>query len=194
MEAPEFKSALDFCEVRDFAYPDFHPLHYGVPLSEMQGTQDNSSGDLDNDGNTFSDDELRQVDMPVSEDPVVYYSPDDIYRRAVALFDFVPENDNEIELIEGQVVWISYRHGQGWLVAENLESGATGLVPEEYVQLMPGEEDEWVDDAEGEDAASKAESHNSDEVKLQEPVNASQAEPHAVDLPTDKLEKLTLSG
>ncbi|RKP32548.1 hypothetical protein METBISCDRAFT_2484, partial [Metschnikowia bicuspidata] len=55
---------------------------------------------------------------------------------AVAIFDFIPENDNEIELREGQSVWISYRHGQGWLVAEDPNLGKNGLVPEEYVDFL----------------------------------------------------------
>lgn len=60
----------------------------------------------------------------------------------MALFDFQPENDNEVALTEGQVIWISYRHGQGWLVAEDPDSGENGLVPEEYVEIIYAEETE----------------------------------------------------
>lgn len=67
---------------------------------------------------------------------LVSYSSDEINRRAVALFDFLPENDNEVALREGQVIWISYRHGQGWLVAEDPDTGENGLVPEEYVEIF----------------------------------------------------------
>ena len=56
-------------------------------------------------------------------------SADEIHGRAVALFDFIPENENEAPLKEGQVIWVSYRHGQGWLVAEDPRTGETGLVP-----------------------------------------------------------------
>jgi hypothetical protein len=64
-------------------------------------------------------------------------SPDEeMHGRAVALFDFAQENENELPLVEGQVVLISYRHGQGWLVAQNPKTGDTGLVPEEYVRLL----------------------------------------------------------
>jgi len=63
-------------------------------------------------------------------------SSDEIHGKAIALFDFTPENDNEVALKEGQIIWISYRHGQGWLVAEDSNTGETGLVPEEYVQLV----------------------------------------------------------
>lgn len=54
---------------------------------------------------------------------------------SLALYDFHPENENELGLFEGQVVLVSYRHGLGWLVAEN-EEGERGLVPEEYVRLL----------------------------------------------------------
>ena len=64
-------------------------------------------------------------------------SPDEeMHGKAVALFDFARENENELPLTEGQVIWVSYRHGQGWLVAEDPKTGDAGLVPEEYVRLL----------------------------------------------------------
>ncbi|KAF2470022.1 uncharacterized protein BDR25DRAFT_165248, partial [Lindgomyces ingoldianus] len=54
---------------------------------------------------------------------------------AVALYDFTPQNDNELPLVEGQSIAIYYRHEQGWLVALDPQSGKSGLVPEEYVRL-----------------------------------------------------------
>ncbi|KAI9730734.1 MAG: HOG (high osmolarity glycerol) pathway protein [Cirrosporium novae-zelandiae] len=64
-------------------------------------------------------------------------SPDEeMHGKAVALFDFARENENELPLVEGQVIWVSYRHGQGWLVAEDPKTGENGLVPEEYVRLL----------------------------------------------------------
>ena len=59
-----------------------------------------------------------------------------MHGKAVALFDFERENENELPLVEGQVLWVSYRHGQGWLVAQDPKSGESGLVPEEYVRLV----------------------------------------------------------
>lgn len=112
-----FTSALEFTKVRDFAYHDKHPLHYGVNIK----------------------------DQPSEEEEIeIERSPNDIYRRAVALFDFNPENDNEIKLTEGQTIWVTVKHDQGWVVAEILETGETGLVPEEYVQILP-EENDWYD-------------------------------------------------
>ncbi|KAB8360614.1 hypothetical protein FH972_024353 [Carpinus fangiana] len=87
-------------------------------------------------------------------------SPDEeMHGKAVALFDFARENENELPLVEGQVLWVSYRHGQGWLVAQDPRSGESGLVPEEYVRLLtrsatipnssPGKPDKHSDSANG---------------------------------------------
>lgn len=76
-------------------------------------------------------------------------SPDEeMHGKAIALFDFQRENENELPLVEGQVILVSYRHGQGWLVAQNPISGESGLVPEEYVRLLrdlnlTGEAEGW---------------------------------------------------
>ncbi|KOS19134.1 NAP1-binding protein 2 [Escovopsis weberi] len=64
-------------------------------------------------------------------------SPDEEFHgKAVALFDFERENENELPLVEGQIIWVSYRHGQGWLVAEDPKTQESGLVPEQYVRLL----------------------------------------------------------
>lgn len=64
-------------------------------------------------------------------------SPDgEMHGRAVALFDFAIEHANELPLVEGQIILVSYRYGQGWLVAEDPLTGESGLVPEEYVRLV----------------------------------------------------------
>lgn len=63
-------------------------------------------------------------------------SDEEMHGKAVALFDFMRENENELPLIEGQVIWVSYRHGQGWLVAEDPKTRESGLVPESYVRLL----------------------------------------------------------
>lgn len=183
----QFQSSLSYCDVHDFAYPDFHPLHYGVVLEpDKKGSRGeaNSGGSASASGSgaggfddydSNEDDEFEDVEDNDDDDnynyqynndndgppweqdadlasPVVHSrtvgdrisreyefsvsSIDEIHGRAVALFDFIPENDNEAPLKAGQIVWVSYRHGQGWLVAEDPHSGETGLVPEEYVQML----------------------------------------------------------
>ena len=72
-------------------------------------------------------------------------SPDEEWNgKAVALFDFARENENELPLVEGQVIFVSYRHGQGWLVAEDPKTRESGLVPEEYVRLLRDIEGGWT--------------------------------------------------
>lgn len=71
-------------------------------------------------------------------------SPDEeMHGKAVALFDFTREHENELPLVEGQVILVSYRHGQGWLVAEDPMTGESGLVPEEFVRLFRDIEGGW---------------------------------------------------
>lgn len=101
----------------DFAYEEGHPLRLGnYPVSSRSSFWSDRAS---------SDDEALYLS----------YSLDEINLKAIALFDFKLENDNEVDLKEGQTIWISYRHGQGWLVAENPETGENGLVPEEYVEI-----------------------------------------------------------
>lgn len=95
--------------VRDFAYAEDSELHYA------------------------------QRHLLEEEDLEEEAEEQELNGQAVALFDFAPENDNEIALHAGQQLWINYRYGQGWLVAED-ESGEIGLVPEEYVELVRTEE------------------------------------------------------
>ncbi|KAH3686065.1 hypothetical protein WICPIJ_002958, partial [Wickerhamomyces pijperi] len=60
--------------------------------------------------------------------------------RAVALYPFEPENENELELKQDQIIFINYEYGEGWLVAQEPETGKTGLVPSEYVRILDDEE------------------------------------------------------
>ena len=121
--------------IRDFGYHDEHPLHKGI--GEIDEYEEYSDGDI-----------LEGED---EEDFDEEYSSDEVNRKAIALFDFVPENDNEVALREGQLIWISYRHGQGWLVAEDPETGENGLVPEGYVEIWNEEEEEVEEEVDDEE-------------------------------------------
>ncbi|EJP70612.1 SH3 domain-containing protein [Beauveria bassiana ARSEF 2860] len=85
-----------------------------------------SSGFQDTDQSRYSRDYQFTITSPDEE----------FHGKAVALFDFERENENELPLVEGQIIWVSYRHGQGWLVAEDPKTQESGLVPEEYVRLL----------------------------------------------------------
>ncbi|KAJ4387899.1 hypothetical protein N0V93_008502 [Gnomoniopsis smithogilvyi] len=58
----------------------------------------------------------------------------DLRCKAVAMSDFDPRDEkHKLRLTCGQIVWISHRHGKGWLVAENINTQESGLVPEKHV-------------------------------------------------------------
>ncbi|KAL9604275.1 MAG: hypothetical protein Q9219_000673 [cf. Caloplaca sp. 3 TL-2023] len=103
-------------------------------------------------------------------------SPDEeMHGKAVALFDFARENENELPLVEGQVIWVSYRHGQGWLVAEDPKTGDKGLVPEEYVRLLRDIEG-GLNSLSG-DASSERDYLSPDATEPQSAVTPTQADP-----------------
>lgn len=121
----------------------------GEPGGELYHHQEEDEYDDSDDGYynpdyVYSDDEDGEYDGPLdynsrfSKDyQFTIASPaEEMQGKAVALFDFIQENENELPLVEGQVVWVSYRHGMGWLVAEDPKTGESGLVPEEYVCLL----------------------------------------------------------
>lgn len=88
----------------------------------------------------MSEDDLSEIedDTRFSKDySFTIASPDEeMHGKAVALFDFESEHQNELPLKEGQIVLVSYRQTQGWLVAEDPRTGESGLVPEEFVRLV----------------------------------------------------------
>jgi len=93
----------------------------------LEDSEDEDSGELSLDRDSrYSKDYQFTIASPDEE----------MHGKAVALFDFARENENELPLKEGQVIWVSYRHGQGWLVAEDPKTRDAGLVPEEYVRLV----------------------------------------------------------
>lgn len=84
-----------------------------------------------------SEDDFASVNRYSRDYQFAVGCPDEeMHGKAVALFDFTREHENELPLSEGQVIFVSYRHGQGWLVAEDPKSGESGLVPEEFVRLL----------------------------------------------------------
>lgn len=112
----------------DPSFPSsYHPTTH-PPDSYLDDPGAASSSDEEGDESRYSKDYQFTIASPDEE----------MHGKAVALFDFARENENELPLVEGQVIWVSYRHGQGWLVAQDPKSGESGLVPEEYVQLVAG--------------------------------------------------------
>ncbi|KAK3902748.1 hypothetical protein C8A05DRAFT_43874 [Staphylotrichum tortipilum] len=130
-------------------YPPDQARHGGVPgggnsnayqLASQQPRQfGDATGYASDDSSTCSSPGLRNTDESrYSRDyQFTITSPDEeMHGKAVALFDFERENESELPLVEGQIIWVSYRYGQGWLVAEDPKTQESGLVPEEYVRLL----------------------------------------------------------
>lgn len=142
-------------EIETYTTSAYRPQHrdsnFAKPLRRDQSPYDDNFGRTSEEEN--SDDEAR-----LSRDySFTIASPDEeMHGKALALFDFESEHQNELPLKEGQIVLVSYRHGQGWLVAEDPRTGESGLVPEEFVRLLKhidgglnglGEIDEGADTA-----------------------------------------------
>lgn len=124
-----------------YTRPGQRDSHFATTLtarSYVQEPSEESDGDEDDDNEEISEAPNDVRDSRYSMDyQFTIASPDEeMHGKAVALFDFARENENELPLKEGQVIWVSYRHGQGWLVAEDPKTRESGLVPEEYVRLL----------------------------------------------------------
>ena len=118
-----------------YAKPGQRDSHFATTLPNRTYLQEDTSEESDDED---SGDFNNSRDSRYSKDyQFTIASPDEeMHGKAVALFDFARENENELPLTEGQVIWVSYRHGQGWLVAEDPKTRDKGLVPEEYVRLV----------------------------------------------------------
>jgi len=102
---------------------------YTVPIIE--------SDDFELVGDNDPDDEELEESRYSRDYQFTIASPDEeMHGTAIALFDFAKENQNELPLKEGQIILVSYRHGDGWLVAEDPLTNESGLVPEEFVRLL----------------------------------------------------------
>ncbi|AOA60808.1 HOG (high osmolarity glycerol) pathway protein [Komagataella phaffii CBS 7435] len=115
---------FEYTSVIDFGYDDDDPNYFGCYDKKLF-----KAHELDTD-----------VERDYSEEPTDNYEPQPSEIKAIALYAFTPENDNELALQEDQLVIISYEYGQGWLVAQDPRTGETGLVPEEYVHFVDDEQ------------------------------------------------------
>lgn len=81
---------------------------------------------------------LGETDNFVEDNSAHFHCSSDrwLNAEAVALIDFEGEDDDELKIVEGQRLWIAYRHEQGWVVVRNLKTGESGLVPEGNVRLL----------------------------------------------------------
>ncbi|KAL1837224.1 hypothetical protein VTJ49DRAFT_4106 [Mycothermus thermophilus] len=119
--------------------PDGSAYPAGADQQPRQfGAEGRDFGPEDDDSSSCSSEYYNRDESRYSRDyQFTITSPDEeMCGKAVALFDFERENESELPLVEGQIIWVSFRYGQGWLVAEDPKTQESGLVPEEYVRLL----------------------------------------------------------
>ena len=161
-----------------YAAPGQRDSHFAATLPNRSYRQDDEASEDSEDSDGSRSDLLENAnDSRYSKDyQFTIASPDEeMHGKAVALFDFARENENELPLVEGQVIWVSYRHGQGWLVAEDPKTRESGLVPEEYVRLFREMEGGW--NSLGGDAADEHDVLSPVLAEPQSAVTPTQAEP-----------------
>lgn len=123
--------SIGYISIKDFAYPTSSPLHYGY-FDELTPTQ---SPLICATNNNINDDLNKRQSFLLPNNYI-------INQKAIALYDFIPENDNELKLSEGDLIYINYKHGQGWLVAQDInDKERIGLVPEEFISYIDEEEE-----------------------------------------------------
>lgn len=108
------------------------------PRAEVDEADEEDEVDDDDEGDEEEDEDMDEDAARFSKDySFTIASPDEeMNGKAVVLFDFTPEHENELGLYEGQIILVSYRQARGWLVAEDPSTGESGLVPETYVRLV----------------------------------------------------------
>lgn len=63
------------------------------------------------------------------------------------MYPYVPQNDDELELVQGDFIFMSSVEqstaSEGWVYGTSLGTGLSGLLPENYVSRAD-ESDTWV--------------------------------------------------
>ena len=114
--------------------PQHRDSNFAKPIQRLKPPQHDRDGPVSEEEYSEMDDEDTRFSKDYS---FTIASPDEeVHGKAIALFDFESEHQNELPLKEGQIVLVSYRQTQGWLVAEDPRTGESGLVPEEFVRLL----------------------------------------------------------
>ncbi|KAG0345557.1 hypothetical protein BG004_003581 [Podila humilis] len=128
--------------VRDFAYQKSHPYHLGLyPPAPVHEESDIEQDDDDDESigwyskgcsNDRQGETIALSSSPMQEEELM--AGDRTCGQALGLYDFDAETDTELSFREGEYLWIHCRQFPGWFLGEM--AGVTGLVPENYVQIL----------------------------------------------------------
>ncbi|KAI8324932.1 hypothetical protein GQ54DRAFT_295766 [Martensiomyces pterosporus] len=114
--------------VRDFAYPATDARHEGKFTEAL----DDDECDTGNDSDPWSS--FESGGPNVRADAGTTSSTNTILGKARALYDFEAENPTELAFEENDILYITYKQCDGWLVG--YKGNQVGLIPENYVELL----------------------------------------------------------
>ncbi|PVU92206.1 hypothetical protein BB559_003810 [Furculomyces boomerangus] len=112
-------------EIYDFAYNSEDPRHKGIfPSHETNHDVEQESLQSSADTENADDDDLE------TKDP-----ENKIIGKARALYDFAAESEYELGFSQGDILILTKKQGEGWVIG--YKGDDVGLVPENYVELIP---------------------------------------------------------
>ncbi|KAJ1720533.1 HOG (high osmolarity glycerol) pathway protein [Coemansia erecta] len=114
--------------VRDFAYSKDDPRHAGQ-FKEIAREDDADADDSDSWSSSISGEPGISAD-----DDTTGSSASSTMGMARALYDFEAENPTELAFAENDILHITYKQCDGWLVG--FKDNQVGLIPENYVELI----------------------------------------------------------
>ncbi|PVU93806.1 hypothetical protein BB561_003025 [Smittium simulii] len=127
-------------QIFDFAYPEDDPRHYGVYSAvEHSDTAVSSKNSI----NSFIEEETlglktsseSEAHKQAKQDSATEELPETLLLgKAVALFDFEGEGDEELSFKKGEQLILTKRQTSGWVVG--YKGDEVGLVPEAYVKII----------------------------------------------------------
>lgn len=111
---------------RDFAYQPDDPRYKGKYKEIPKSANDAEDGSGSDPWESFE-----------SGGPSIYIDDagsSSILGKARALYDFEAENPTELAFAENDILCITYKQCEGWLVG--YKDNQVGLIPENYVELL----------------------------------------------------------
>ncbi|KAJ2823346.1 HOG (high osmolarity glycerol) pathway protein [Coemansia erecta] len=114
--------------IRDFAYPPEDPRYEGKYV-EVYPEDDIDAG---NESDPWASFESGGPSTHIEDE--AGQGANTILGKARALYDFEAENPTELGFAENDILYITYKQCDGWLVG--YKGDDVGLIPENYVQLL----------------------------------------------------------
>lgn len=79
---------------------------------------------------------IEPIMPPKSDTPVAATPTNPARQTAKVLYTYTTEKDDELNVAEGDEVEILEAESPGWTKARNVKTGATGLIPTNYINVI----------------------------------------------------------